>query len=499
MYGIELSHRSAFIETHTFGEKAAWRRASVVIVYVAVFWIALPALLWAIGARLDAWLALPLPTPIARAIGLVVASLGAVPLIEAMWLLWSRGRGLPISHLPPTRIVTTGLYASVRHPIYLGFTLAWSGLALALGSWGAALGAGSLLTLAWIAYVRAFEEPQLYARFAETYASYAARTALLVRPPPVLVRLAFALWTALAPAMERLANRTVAWRTRSVSLVTYGLFVGAGAFAMTLWSGAQFVALGVPAARFAPFAVAVGGAMLLGGRIAGILYRAPLLFTAPVQALRTVGFVSWGGYLGMFVVAYAGASWLGLAPEAVADRLVLAGLLCSAIGRFGCLSYGCCGGAPWRHGIVWRNPEARIVRELGPSASVPRIPTQILSSLLALALSVVLAALTPRPLPAGAVAALGVLAYGLGRAALEATREEARFGHLCLTRGQLVTCAAAAIATIALLVIDGPASWPRPAWEAPLAAWCAALPAAFGCGALTLVVTGLHGPRVGRW
>lgn len=499
MHGIELSNRSRFIEARAAGEETAWRQAFVVAVYVAVFWVALPIVLWTLGTRLDGWLGLSIPPSIARSAGVFLAALGSAPVVEAMWLLWSRGRGLPISHLPPARLVTNGLYSRVRHPIYLGFTLAWIGFALALGSWGASLGAGSVLALAWLAYVRAFEEPRLHARFGEAYASYAARTAIFVHPPRVLTRSALALWAKLAPAVERLANHTVAWRTRRLSLVTYGLFVGAGAFAMTLWSGATLIALGVPAVRFAPFAVAVGGCMLLGGRVGGLLYRARLLVTAPFEALRTVGFVSWGGYLGLFAVGFAGASWLGLPPGVVIDRLVLPGLLCSAIGRFGCLSYGCCGGAPSRHGIVWRNPEARIVRELGKAASMPRVPTQILSSLFALVLTCVLAALTMRPLPAGSLAALGALAYGLGRAALEATREEARFGRLRFTRGQFATLAVSALAVTALFVIDGPAAWPAPAWDAPLSAWRAALPAALGCGALTLLVTGIHGPRVGRW
>lgn len=478
----------------------AWSRAGTVAAYVLVFLAALPAVLFQLGLRLDRWLALPEPSAGARALGGLVGVFAAARMVHAMVVLSRRGRGLPISHLPPHELVAVGRYARVRHPIYLAFTRAFAGLALALSSTGAAFGASPVLVLAWLAYVRLFEEPGLRARFGERYRSYAAATALIVPLPERALALAARLWRALAPSIERLANRTVAWRSARLSLVTYGQFVAAGAFAMTLWSGASLGVLGVGPSRFAPFAVGVGLAMLAGGRLAGLLYRPELLWRAPFEALRTVGFVSWGGYAGLFAAAVLGARWLGLPAPLVLDRLLLPALLCSAIGRFGCLSYGCCGGRPWAHGITWRDPDARIVRELGREASVPRVPTQLLSSGLALGLALILMLLTTRPLPPGALTAFGVLVYGLGRASVESTREEARYGRWCLTRGQLASLGLAALGLVATLGLpDAAGSWPVPAWRAPASAWLDTLPTALVCGTLVLLVTGVHGRRIGRW
>lgn len=499
MHAAEIATRSTLVIEHAAATRTPWSRAAIALGYAAVFLVALPAVLWQLGLRLDRWLALTPPEALARALGALVGTLAATRVVEAMLFLSQRGDGLPISHLAPARLVTAGRYARVRHPIYLSFNLAWSGLALVAGSWGAAFGAGAVLLVAWIAYARAVEEPRLVARFGERYRAYAAATPLVVGVPGWLRVVTMRAWRRAAPAFERLANHTVAWRGARVALVTYGLFVGAGAFAMVLWSGAMLGALGVSSTRFFPFGVAVGLAMLVGGRCAGVLYRLRLLFASPVEALRTVGFVSWGGYAGMIAAALAGAGWLGLAPGAVLDRLLLPGLLCSAIGRFGCLSYGCCGGRPWAHGVCWRNPDARVVRELGQAAIVPRIPTQLLSSALALGLMLVLLGLTPFPLPAGALSALGVLLYGLGRAVIETTREEARFGGCGWTRGLFASLAVAAIGLAAALAIGGTPAWPRPAWVAPSDAWLAVLPAAFACGVMTTLVTGIHGRRVGRW
>ena len=470
------------------------QRVLIVVLYVGLFWALLPLALWALGTRLDAWLMAPSVPNAVRALGAVLAALAAGPLLRAMWLLLRRGRGLPISHLPPTHLVDSGLYRRVRHPIYVAFNLGWFGLSLALGSWGAALGGGLVLCLAWIGYALSIEDPRLRERFGSAYLAYAESTPLL--PIPAWpARGAARLWCAIRPSLSRLANHTVLLRGSHWTLVSYGAFVGGGAGLMALWSGASLNALGIAPADFGWFALSVAVAMLFGGRLLGLAYRPRLLLRSPLRALRTVGFVSWGGYLGLAMAAAAGARTLGLPLGAVFDRLVLPGLVCSAIGRLGCLSYGCCGGRPWRHGILWRNPEARIVRELGEVACVPRVPTQLLSGGWALCVVALLWWPSTLPLPAGALTATGCLLYALGRFAIESTREEASYSRLGLTRGQFASLAVAAVALGGVLslaarpyvAVHGPALGSLP--------WSSAL----GCSLLCLLVAGLHGRRVGHW
>ena len=128
-------------------QRALARRAVIIAAYVALFWIALPWLLFRLGARFDALLALPAPGLYARLAGAAVLAVGALALARAMLGLVREGRGLPISHLPPSHLVTGGAYGRARHPIYVAFTAAFAGLALAAGSFGAAFGAGAVLTV----------------------------------------------------------------------------------------------------------------------------------------------------------------------------------------------------------------------------------------------------------------------------------------------------------------------------------------------------------------
>ncbi len=70
------------------------------------------------------------------------------------------------------RVVSTGPYAYVRHPLYTGFVLFLLGTSLLLGSWyGLALAAVPIAVLAW----RAVHEERLLADRLVGYADYAAR------------------------------------------------------------------------------------------------------------------------------------------------------------------------------------------------------------------------------------------------------------------------------------------------------------------------------------
>ena len=102
----------------------------------------------------------------------MIAVLGVGVLVWSMTFLMSHGRGLPISHLPPTKLVARGPYAFVQHPIYVGYTIAFSGVGLASLSLGRGLASAALLTLGWVLYTRLLEEPALRRRFGDDHRSY---------------------------------------------------------------------------------------------------------------------------------------------------------------------------------------------------------------------------------------------------------------------------------------------------------------------------------------
>ncbi len=100
--------------------------------YAVLFCVLLPSLLilWAASTRQ----LVELPAYGNPLLGWVLVLCGAGMMAVAMYLLWSRGGGLPMNAYPPRRYVTEGIYRLLPHPIYAGFTLVCFGAAMASGS-----------------------------------------------------------------------------------------------------------------------------------------------------------------------------------------------------------------------------------------------------------------------------------------------------------------------------------------------------------------------------
>lgn len=148
--------------------------------YIAVFFGALPALLWQLGGLIDAALRLPpLASRFWPVAGAVLTAAGLALMGRAMVVLRTRGGGWPITHLPPPALVDTGPYARMRHPIYVGYTLAFAGAGTIAGSIGRAVGATAVLTAAWIAYALLLEEPRLWKRHGARSRAYRESSSLL--------------------------------------------------------------------------------------------------------------------------------------------------------------------------------------------------------------------------------------------------------------------------------------------------------------------------------
>jgi len=135
-----------------------------------------------ISAELVLW-----RTPVPAAWGMIAAACAG--LLFTWWArvhlgrLWSSSVGRKADH----RVVDTGPYGIVRHPIYTGITLASLATAAMRGTAAAWLGA-AVMTLGWYVKARMEEEFLRDELGAEAYGAYARRVPMLVplarRPRP---------------------------------------------------------------------------------------------------------------------------------------------------------------------------------------------------------------------------------------------------------------------------------------------------------------------------
>jgi membrane-associated phospholipid phosphatase len=111
-------------------------------------------------------------------LGAVVLGIGLSLMIAATLSLWSVGRGLPMSPFPPTRLVTSGVYALVPDPIYIGAVAACLGYALMTRSAAGLWTVTPVLALACASFVLGYEREATRQRFG-------ARAQPHLRLPPV--------------------------------------------------------------------------------------------------------------------------------------------------------------------------------------------------------------------------------------------------------------------------------------------------------------------------
>ena len=126
------------------------------------------------------FVALPLALLAEQAIRRAPVHAAAAPLLAAGYAAYKaagsyrigRAGGPPgMSQGMPDRLVTTGVYAWTRNPMYLGMLLALAGVALALGTLSPWLLVLQFFVLAQCWYIP-LEERKLAARFGRQYADY---------------------------------------------------------------------------------------------------------------------------------------------------------------------------------------------------------------------------------------------------------------------------------------------------------------------------------------
>jgi len=106
-----------------------------------------------------------------RIVGLVLVAVGLLVLLHAFVRFVMEGVGTPSPVAPTERLVVGGLYRYVRNPMYLAVVAVVVGQALLLGRLELLLYAAALV-VAFMAFVRWYEEPTLRRRFGAGYEAY---------------------------------------------------------------------------------------------------------------------------------------------------------------------------------------------------------------------------------------------------------------------------------------------------------------------------------------
>ncbi len=327
--------------------------------YGALFVVVWPGFLVLLCTRV----VMPFAVPAAPGVGAALAIAGLTVLSTGVWAIVVRGKGLPMNAFPPRNLVTTGAFALVGHPIYVGFCMASAGVAWALGSSAGLFVATPVAAVGCVALVVGHERPSLLARFGRLPSPLVGGRLGLP-----LVR-AFRLdraWRVVLRAVERLANAWGSVQIGPVRIMNHAVFSGlAGGI------GAALVVL----AAGTTYAGWVAGLMLTG--CVGAAAFGQLLVGSSDRLSRPFGY--FGGLI--FIGVVGGAAWL-LHPELsiVLAAFCLAAPWVQAIGRLRCLVQGCCHGAPAPAAsrIVVTNPHSRVCELVGLSGR-PIYPTQLYS------------------------------------------------------------------------------------------------------------------------
>lgn len=137
------------------------------ILYGLLFVVILPVLLilWARGTT--TMITLPVPEGAVTAIVLIIT--GTLLMAAGMLSLLIKGGGLPMNAYPPARLVTTGIYSVIAHPIYAGAVLLSTGVSLFAHSSPGVWLITPLFALMTAAYVTGFENEMTTARFGTTH------------------------------------------------------------------------------------------------------------------------------------------------------------------------------------------------------------------------------------------------------------------------------------------------------------------------------------------
>jgi phosphatidylglycerol:prolipoprotein diacylglycerol transferase len=307
---------------------------------------------------------------------------------------------------------------------------------------------------------------------------------------------------AVSQQLDRLGDRVILFRIGNLLFVTFGLFAALGALATLFGAGVILIGQGMSASSY----LAMGGVscvtVVAGSWAVAQALDFRLVLKSPRVMLMRPVFASWGGILLLPFVFAGFARITGLDTLVLLDAVCRTILIGHAIGRLGCLSYGCCFGRPTTHrlAITYHNPAAKAVR-VADLHGVPLHPAAFYEASMDLAIFLLVNLAAAAGAPIGIPSALTFLFYGIGRFAIEFVKDNhgrMLFGPIALNH---IICVATSAAGLLMLraVLAGPEVPPQTSWSVGLATLLEAWPAMLSAVAVVFVGFSLHRHRVGGW
>ena len=238
-------------------------------------------------------------------------------------------------------------------------------------------------------------------------------------------------------------------------LPTYGVLFALGVTLAWIWFGRRARTLGLPDEKVfnLTFYSLLGG--IVGAKLLLVVVDWRDYVADPsllLGTIRTAG-VLVGGVAGGAIVFVVYARRSGLPLIRLADAVVAPLVLAQALGRFGCLSAGCCYGLPVHAdhplAVTFDHPQAIAA---GRFAGQPLLAVQLIEAVTDLVLVVILTLLwRRRPRPEGTVMWSYILLYSAARLSIEFYRGDV--GRGLFFSDQLSTSQLFAIAGLLLSAI----------------------------------------------
>lgn len=172
LFGVSVGGRANGVVQSRVINQETMRKPTAILGSMLFFLIAPATVAGIVPWWITRWRVATLPFGLAQQIaGAILIAAGASVLLHAFSRFALEGLGTPAPVAPTANLVTGGLYRYVRNPMYLAVLSAVIGQAILFGQASLAIYAAAL-ALAFVTFVRLYEEPKLRSQFGAQYDDY---------------------------------------------------------------------------------------------------------------------------------------------------------------------------------------------------------------------------------------------------------------------------------------------------------------------------------------